>query len=228
MKKVSLKAVVAMLISTTIISSIICGCGNTESSKGAPDSTELTEGTAKVPTENEKIGDDEVIELHVLTNWTSTSLLTEPMNQLIEEWNATGKYKITYEGLPSSDARTKISVSMAAGNPPDVCWCTYSYALEYAKQGLLMDWREVYENPEYKEFKQYFSEKVLNSPVDTEGNIILCPHEAAIDGLFCNMEVFNKYGWELPETWEDLIEIAKKCKEEGIAGMIPSMDLWRL
>lgn len=220
MKKVSLKAVVAMLILTTIISSIICGCGNTESSKGAPDSTELTEGTAKVPTENEKIGDDEVIELHVLTNWTSTSLLTEPMNQLIEEWNATGKYKITYEGLPSSDARTKISVSMAAGNPPDVCWCTYSYALEYAKQGLLMDWREVYENPEYKEFKQYFSEKVLNSPVDTEGNIILCPHEAAIDGLFCNMEVFNKYGWELPETWEDLIEIAKKCKEEGIAALV--------
>ena len=212
MKKARLKSLAALVLTFALTLSVGCQSSPSESS-----GSQATDPGASAESGSST---GEPIELHVLTNWTSTSLFTEPINELIDSMNESGKYNITYEGLPSSDARTKLTVSMSAGTPPDVACCTYNYAIVFSDQGLLMDWSTVYDDPKYPEFKEWFSEDVLNAPVDSSGRIMLVPHEAAIDGLFCNMEVFEQYGWELPETWDDLIELCHKANEQGVAPLV--------
>jgi len=127
---------------------------------------------------------------------------------------------IIHDALPTADLRTKLTVEMASGNPPHCSWSPLNYAREFMRDNAIIDWRPVYEDPKHKEFKEWFDEKVLEFSAYKDGRLMMAPYEASIDGLFYNSEIFEKYGWEPPKTFDDLIDLAAKCREQGIYAIV--------
>lgn len=139
----------------------------------------------------------------------------------VEKFNAEHPYiHVINDSLPSADLRTKITVEMASGNPPNTMWLPYSYAMEFIKDDLIVDWAKIYTDPAHPEFKQRFNDTILYFSQTADGKVPMVPFEAHIDGLFYNTEIFEKNGWKVPETFDDLIDLAAKAKKIGIAGTI--------
>ena len=78
---------------------------------------------------------------------------------------------IVHDVLPSAELRTKITVEMAAGNPPHTAWNILSYAREFMRDDKIIDWRPVYEDPKHPEFKKWFTKTVLETPTDDQNRI---------------------------------------------------------
>lgn len=128
--------------------------------------------------------------------------------------------KIIIDSQPSAQLRTKLTVEMAANNPPSVSWCPLNYSREFMKDNKIVDLRPIYNDPKNPEFKQWYSDTALAGSTYSDGRIMAVPHEASMDGLFYNKELFDKFGWELPKSFDDLLVLAKKAREKGIYLMV--------
>lgn len=51
--------------------------------------------------------------------------------------------------------------------------------------------------------------------VPTEGTYGV-PYAANAAGILYNREMFQEHGWEIPETWDELMELCEKIQSEGI------------
>jgi len=139
----------------------------------------------------------------------------------VEKFNAEHPYiHVINDSLPSADLRTKVTVEMASGNAPNTAWLPYSYAVEFMKDDLLVDWSKIYNDPAHPEFKQRFNDTILYFSRNAEGKVPMVPFEAHIDGLFYNTEIFNRYGWTVPKTFDEFVELADKAKKVGIAATV--------
>lgn len=157
------------------------------------------------------------VEIRHMNAYTAGSPSYDLFTKLIEDFNnANPDIKVVNDVLPTKDLRTKITVEMAAGTPPELSWSPMSYAREFAKDNKIIDWRPVFDDPANPEYKEWYEEKSLNFAKDKDGRIIMAPFEASIDGLFYNVELFEKNGWEPPKTFDDFLDLAKKCREKGI------------
>ncbi len=163
----------------------------------------------------------EKIEIRLMTPWTAGSAAYDQIEALLASWaEKHPNVTIVHDALPTADVRTKLTVEMAAGNPPDVSWSPLSYAREFIKDNKIIDWSGVFEDPRYPEFKQWFSETSLNFATSMDGKIMLAPQEGSIDGLYYNKALFEQYGWEVPTTFDELLALVPKTNAEGIATLV--------
>lgn len=139
----------------------------------------------------------------------------------VEKFNAEHPYiHVINDSLPSADLRTKITVEMASGNPPNTAWLPYSYAMEFIKDDLIIDWAKIYDDPAHPEFKDRFNDTILYFSQTADGKVPMVPFEAHMDGLFYNKEIFDRYGWTVPKTFDEFVDLAGKAKKAGIAATV--------
>lgn len=58
------------------------------------------------------------------------------------------------------------------------------------------------------------------------GKLVAIPQEVVVYGLFVNKDMFDKYGLELPDTPEELLECCRVFKEKGIKTPIGANRWW--
>lgn len=49
-----------------------------------------------------------------------------------------------------------------------------------------------------------------------EEGVYAVPYVANAAGILYNREMFEEYGWEIPETWDELLELCEEIQSEGI------------
>ncbi len=60
-----------------------------------------------------------------------------------------------------------------------------------------------------------------------DGKIYQLPYTKAVSMLYCNTELFEKYGVKIPETWDELIEAIKTFVAAGVTPMtVGGSDQW--
>lgn len=170
--------------------------------------------------------ESEEVTLRVLSYFHSGSddypLYTEYM-EAFEEANP--GVSIEHEGLESADARTKLAVEMASGNPPDIAFMVLGLAREYSQQGLLLDLAPyVQADPEWESI---YTPTAISS-VTFDGGMYLIPSQAHYGGLFYNPEVLAEAGFDGPaETWDELLEQARGLREIGKHAFLTSGQNFR-
>ena len=65
--------------------------------------------------------------------------------------------------------------------------------------------------------------KIANT---VNGKLVAIPQEVVVHGLFVNKDMFDKYGLELPNTPEELLECCRVFKEKGIETPIGANRWW--
>ncbi|GHV53752.1 hypothetical protein AGMMS49579_13070 [Spirochaetia bacterium] len=164
-------------------------------------------------------GGQKPVEIRYMGTETVGGPINELFNAMLEKFQKDNPdIKVQADLLPSADLRTKITVEMAAGNPPEISSCITSYANEFMRDNKIEDWRPIIQaNPE---FSQWFLKKNIDSMAYRDGRIMMMPTEASIDGFYYNTEIFSKNGWQPPKTFEDLLDLTKKAKAAGITLMV--------
>lgn len=113
-----------------------------------------------------------------------------------------------------NDASTIMRTRFIREDYPDIIGIggdiNYSY---YVDAGILADVSD-YEgisdiNPSYVDILESLE------IVPTEGTYGV-PYAANAAGVLYNREMFEEHGWEIPETWDELIQLCEDIKSEGI------------
>lgn len=123
----------------------------------------------------------------------------------------------------------KVRPRFVAGNPPDLVapgWGFDVWSAIYKDQVMPLD--QALESPAYHQdikWKDRFLEGVL-TPYFYDGHYWIVPQFLNVEGWWYDANFFKKKGWEVPETWNETLQLAKEIKNEGIApftnqGMYP-------
>lgn len=136
-----------------------------------------------------------------------------------------------YEGLiiednsKSSNEEWKASVNadFAVGNEPDVIhFFTDATADMIVKTGKLVTLEEI--RKEYPDYAKDTLDTALQSAANTDGVLRAIPTSGYWEGLFCNKDLFEQYGVELPTDWDSLVTAIEIFKENGIVPIACSLN----
>lgn len=133
--------------------------------------------------------------------------------QLEEEFNATHEdIRLTINS--PNDASTILRTRFIREDYPDIIGIggdiNYSY---YVDAGILADMSD-YEG--IGDIKQaYLDIAEALELVPTEG-IYAAPYASNAAGILYNKDIFEEYGWKIPENWQELMDLCEAMKAEGV------------
>lgn len=112
----------------------------------------------------------------------------------------------------------KLRPRFIAGNPPDVFWGDLP-VWKLIANGQLYPVDEFLETKSYgqdKNWKDTFYPGLLDG-LKYSGKIYGIPTDFSIWVIWYNKGMFEKYGWQVPKTWNEFLQLCEKIKKQGIA-----------
>lgn len=107
----------------------------------------------------------------------------------------------------------KNDVKMFANTDADVMQINYPWLEKY--QGLGLEFYDLSTLDGVLDLSQY-DENELSYGRNKEGKLIALPIAANVKVIWYNQTIYDKYGLEIPKTWDDLFAAAKVMKKDGI------------
>jgi multiple sugar transport system substrate-binding protein len=140
---------------------------------------------------------------------------------LVDEYNKTqDQVQIEYSAFKQDDYQsTKLPTGFASGNGPDIYMISPGEFMKFAKSGLM------------KDLTPYFApgvkEDFLPASLDAvtyNNQIMALPFELELLGLYYNKDMLDKAGVQVPKTWDELHDAAKKLTTDKVAGLVIPPD----
>ena len=118
--------------------------------------------------------------------------------------------KVNVVQVPNDDYKQRLVVAMSGGQAPDVfaSWGG-GWLEEFVKSGQVKDLTN-----EDIEFDRFIETALENATYDNK--IYGLPLGISPYIFYYNKEIFEKYGLEVPETYDDLLEIVDVLKENDV------------
>lgn len=182
-------------------------------------------GVMALPMTQTVMAEEEV----TITIWHQSVADTDPVKQIIEasveEYHEMHpNVTIEQDGVTGEQYKTKIKTAFAAGEAPDISYMFSggSFVKPYIDAGYLIP------------IDEYLSEdtlnKVLPGTIDSstfDGKIYSLPTVTFLANLYCNTEMFEAAGAELPTTWDELLDACEKLNAAGYTPILMGeKDRW--
>lgn len=209
--------IVAMAICLT---SIACA-----SQSGGGDTTQSAAGSGTVagsdaagPAQNSEV-------MTIWHSWTTNNDANgNAYKELLAQWEKDHpNVKVEEDATENEAYKTKIKTAIAANEAPDVFFSWgLGFAAPFAEAGSLLALDEY--------LADGTKDRILPGALDNfsyNGKVYGLPYNANVCALFCNKELFDKYGVKLPETNEELLQAVKTFKAQGLVPMaVGAKDAW--
>ena len=162
---------------------------------------------------------EEEIVIRFSNTWTQGTALLDYANAINDSFREDHpNVRLEVDSQPTADLRTKLTVQAASGDLPDISWVPQSYAREFIKDGLIIDWADIVaEDPDWKE---WYSDAVWEGLTEPDGKIPQVPLEGAQDALYYNKEMFDEHGWTMATTWDEFIALIGEINDAGITPLV--------
>lgn len=138
---------------------------------------------------------------------------TEYFEEVAEKFNATHDDIHLTINSPN-DASTIMRTRFIREDYPDIIGIggdiNYSY---YVDAGILADISDYEGLGEVKQAYLDIAEELKLIP--KEGTYIL-PYVANAAGILYNKDIFEQHGWEIPNSWDELIQLCENMQSEGV------------
>lgn len=208
MKKPILKKVMALSMAATML--CLTACGNAGTQSEAPvESAEKTSDTTAVVEAKQGESDGETVTIGV---WAEDE--QKRLETAVDGVEAATGVKVEFIQYPSdSDFWDNIPAQIAAGTAPDLISCTNEHYLQYIDQGLFESLNEYIDSGVLS--TENINEVAMNA-WNIDGNVYGIPY-ALNPGIFVvNNDMWNEFGLgdAYPTTWDEVLDICKKVKEE--------------
>lgn len=134
-------------------------------------------------------------------------------DQVEEQFNATHD-DIHLTISSPNDASTILRTRFVREDYPDIIGIggdiNYSY---YVDADILAD---VSDYPGLADVKQSYVDILENLEITPKDGTYGVPYVANAAGILYNKDMFEEHGWQIPESWDELIDLCEEIKSEGI------------
>jgi ABC-type glycerol-3-phosphate transport system substrate-binding protein len=121
---------------------------------------------------------------------------------------------VVHSTIAHEDFKQAIRAYLTASTPPDVMtWFAGNRARFFIDKDLIMDVSDVWESEGWNE--SYPAGFRAMSTVD--GKQYFVPASWYWWAIYYRKDIFDQYGLEPPETWEEFLEVCETLKENGVA-----------
>jgi raffinose/stachyose/melibiose transport system substrate-binding protein len=201
----------AVCLSMLMLVSLIGACGTQK--EASPDKTAVSEqGTTQAPAATKAA---EKVKIRFAYNWTGTDSKAPIFEASLKKFqDENPDIELTLEATPGMDHQTKIKTDSAAGNIPEAFnyWGT-GYLEPLVKAGLIADLSDLLKND--ADLKDRFLEGGFTD-FTFDGKVYGVPAESYFAALYLNSDLFKKFNLEYPKTFDDLKNVVKTFKANGI------------
>ena len=204
---------IGVFMMTAAVMAAVMGCssGTKETEAGATEAAVQAQGGEGQAEKGEKI------KISYLSRYTNPELPRAAYYmKKLDEFRAQNP-NIEVEDISIADAesyKSSLKASVAAGNPPTVFICSDAFPhYDWAKNGVIKDltgmieaseWTGPAEDDVFGSFS--FEQKGFEGIYGIPNSIIGSP-------VYVNTKLLGEHGLEVPETWEDVLEMTKKLQE---------------
>ena len=219
------KKLISTLLCIAMISAMVTGCAQGNSSTGGTAVDTADEGTteeAAAPVEETTAGTDEKVVLNVLNYHVGTDYAAEYYDYLFKEFQKTDAGKnveFNFEEIPTTDAyNQKIKLLISSGDLPDIVFNGGNNIIQLAvESGKVQDLTPYFDSD--PEWKALFDQESLDFN-SVDGKIYGVPVSKEISYIYYNKTLFEKAGLTAPDvayaTWDDFFAACDTLKENGI------------
>lgn len=205
------KKVTALLAVMAMTATLITGCGSSAD----------TQDTAETPQAAEEASDKESTEAaetsggaEAVTIWYywETEGHQVALDQVIQEYNASqDQYEVTAKYVPFADFKKQLSIGASADELPDIAILDSPDHASYVEMGIFEDLTGKFD------VSSYYEGTVNSCTVD--GKLYGVPFGVNCLALYYNEDMLEAAGCEVPTTWDELKETAKKLTGDNVTGL---------
>ncbi|MCD8324352.1 MAG: extracellular solute-binding protein [Clostridiales bacterium] len=217
------KRIVSCMLVAVMAVGLMSGCGSSTASdsdeEGSVASTESTAAGDSTASGDEQI---ELTVFHRFSDGASKEFFDEVAEAYMEEHpNVT----ITMTSADNENYKSEISVKLASNDAPDIYFAWSGvYAENFADGGRVLDltsyieedteWSDgIFEN-QWGPFT--FDDSIYGVPIIMDGK-----------AFYYNVEIFDELGLEVPETWDEFIDVLEALSEtDYIPISLGNVDDW--
>lgn len=191
-----------------MITTMLSGCN----SKDAGNVVTSGAGTNSGTTADSQTSGDEKITLKVFSNLTDRKNgqgLVEQM--IIDEYMAENQnVKIEVEALDEEAYKTKFKAYSMEGLPDIVSiWGQPAFLDEVLEAGVLAELNQ-------DDYADYGFVSGSLEGFKKDGKLYGLPRNTDVAGFYYNQKMFEEHNWEVPTTYDELLELAGTIREAGI------------
>jgi len=170
-------------------------------------------GCSIIPTENKTINKKQNAKTKlILWYYWDIAENQQELSNLISQFNRSqNKIEVEARYVPDEDFKKQLSLSVIKKDTPDLVLVDSADHAYYNEMHLFEDLTD-----KIGDFKEY-DETVLNS-CKMDGKIYGVPFGINCLALFYNEDMLKKAGCEVPKTWEEFEETAKKLTNQNTYG----------
>ena len=197
------KGLLKVLAAAMSLSLLAVGCGSSESASTATVSDESAPAAAT--------GDAAASGDVTIWYYWETEGHQQALNHIIEEFNGQ-QSDITVEAkyVPFADFKKQLSVGASAGELPDIVILDNPDHAAYAAMGIFADITGKFD------VSKYYEGPVNSCTLD--GKLYGVPFGSNDLVLFYNEDMLAAAGCDVPTTWDELLDVAKKTTTNNVYG----------
>jgi raffinose/stachyose/melibiose transport system substrate-binding protein len=186
--------------------------------------TGCTSSSSTEPDSNKNDSGDQKGEKVTLTIGSWRTEDTAAYEKMIAAFNE--KYpdiEVQFKPSKNTEYDTLLNTALQSGEGPDIIQLRpYAPGMELAKAGYLEPLDDI-------EGIDVFPDHVIEAAKGEDGKIYGVPLSINSAQIFYNKKIFDKYGLKEPKTWDELVEVAKTLKDNGVTPFaFGSKDGWLL
>ena len=202
----------SLVTATAMVLGTLGGCGS--SNQGTAEGTGEAEESASVESSVSKENTASGSEHEPLTITSYNNIVTEEFVDAVHEVYPDINFDIiSYAGKNGSGYA---QFSLEEGDIPDIYVSTLPFAADKQAE-YLMDLSN-------QDFINEYSTSMLNA-LDQDGSIYLLPSGYTVAGITYNKTLMEEYGWEVPNSLEELEELIPQIEEAGLKPFASAMSL---
>lgn len=193
------KFTVCLLIGA-MVASMLTGCGSNGGSSDSSDS--------KADSSSET--------MTIMMNGSDSDAFMEGYRKIVDGFNESNEYgvKVEIQNITNADYKTKLTTMMASDSEPDII---FTWPLGYLENFVNGD--KVVSIQKYldedEDWKNSFNGGILD-PLTYDGEVYAIPTQQSTAIMYYNKAIFDKYGLEVPTTYDEYVQICDTLKENGV------------
>ena len=205
------KRVFMMLMAATLVITMLAGCSNkspkTDNTTTESEKSDTTQEDVKSPDST-----SEKVTLKLFSNLPDRKNGQGLVEQMIidEYMKEFSNVTIEVEALDEEAYKTKFRAYAMNGMPDVVSiWGQPSFLDEVLEAGVLAELKE-------SDYANYGFVAGSLEGFKKDGKLYGLPRNTDVMAFYYNQKIFNDNGWNVPSTYEELLELSKQIKETSI------------
>ena len=193
------KFTVCLLIGA-MAASMLTGCGSNGGSSDSSDS--------KADSSSET--------MTIMMNGSDSDAFMEGYRKIIDGFNESNEYgvKVEIQNITNADYKTKLTTMMASDSEPDIIFTwPLGYLENFVNGDKIVSLQKYLDEDE--DWKNSFNGGILD-PLTYDGEVYAIPTQQSTAIMYYNKAIFDKYGLEVPTTYDEYVQVCDTLKENGV------------